>query len=334
MTVNAIASDMTFDELDRLPEFEAYKKFFIYSPGVKGISETQYKGVRIDEISTVVPTWNGKSIVAGLNHLLHAHRSERQVLYKIWSEDEAQSEANKEDSVLFHFPGEAGKPFAIVCAGGAYMAVASMVEAFPIAKRLNELGYTAFVLNYRVGKQGILPEPMEDLAQAIKFIVSQADAFEVASNDYAVAGFSAGGHLAATLGTTNDGYKRFGVPKPAALFLGYPLISMDALFENDSKALISAIMAGRDYTCERLDAFSIHKNMDENYPPTYIWMCKDDETIPFSNSVILADRLHELGIPHVHKLVERGGHGIGIGDGTEAEGWLDEAVQFWSRRFA
>ncbi|MBB6637191.1 alpha/beta hydrolase [Cohnella thailandensis] len=331
MSINSIASDMTFEELERLPEFERYKKFFIYSPGAKGLTESHYKGVRIGEISSVVPTWNGDSVLAGLNHLLRAHQSGRQVLYGIWNESEERNEANKEDSVLFHFSGEAGKPFVIVCAGGAYMAVASMVEAFPVAKRLNELGYTAFVLNYRVGKEGILPEPMEDLAEAIKFILSRADEFQVASDNYAVAGFSAGGHLAASLGTTNYGYSRYGVPKPSALFLSYPLISTDELFENDTKGLLSVILAGRNYHPDLLDSYCINKNMNEDYPPTYIWMCMDDETIPYRNSVVMADKLKESGIPHVHRLFERGGHGIGMGVGTEAEGWLDEAVRFWSR---
>lgn len=331
MSINAITDDMTFEELERLPEFERYKKFMIYSPGAKGFADSPYNGIRISDISSVVPTWNGDSVAAGLNHLLDAHRSGRRVLYEIWKESEAQDAANKRDSVLFHFHGEAGKPFVIVCAGGAYMAVASMVEAFPVAKRLNDLGYTAFVLNYRVGKEGILPEPMEDLAQAVKFILSRAEEFEVTSEHYAVAGFSAGGHLAATLGTTNYGYQRYGVPKPAALFLAYPLITTDELFENETRALLPVILAGRNYTPELLDSYCIDKNINEDYPPTYIWMCKDDETIPYRQSVILANKLSELGIPHVHKLVERGGHGIGIGDGTEAEGWLDEAVRFWSR---
>lgn len=207
-----------------------------------------------------------------------------------------------------------------------------MVEAFPVAKKLNDMGYSASVLNYRVGQEGLLPKPSEDLAQAIKFILSKSEEFKIAKENYAIAGFSAGAHLAATLGTDNYGYKNRDLPKPAALFLGYPLITTDLVYENEEIDKVLVTMAGKSYTQEILDSFSITQNMSKDYPATYIWMCKDDDTVPFSNSVVMAEKLHELGIPYIYKVVEHGGHGLGLGLDSEAEGWLEEAIDFWKQK--
>lgn len=325
-----ITKEWSISEACKVAEFNEYKKLLMYSPQFPGgPGDSPIGDVKLSKISTIVQGWNGECMILGLNRLLELEQLNKKVKYNIWSDSEISEDPEKNNVALFHFPGDDEKPFVIVCAGGAYMGVASMVEAFPVAKQLNDMGYTAFVINYRVGKEGLLPEPCEDLAQAIKFILSNADEFKVLKDNYAVAGFSAGAHLSANLGTDNYGYKKRGLPKPAALFLGYPLITTDNIFENEETEKFLVIMGGKNYTQEILDTFCINKNMSKDYPATYIWMCKDDPTVPFSNSLIMAEKLKELEIPYIHKIVEHGGHGLGLGLGTEAEGWLEEAVGFW-----
>ena len=85
------------------------------------------------------------------------------------------------------------------------------------------------MVSYRVGGPALLPAPMEDLAQAIRFILEKADFFGVAQENYAVAGFSAGGHLVAEWGSDNVGYAAYGLPKPAAIFPVYPVIDMNLI---------------------------------------------------------------------------------------------------------
>lgn len=329
--IEKVTKEMTFGEVSRVLEFKGYKQYLLYSPKYPyGLEDSPVGSLKLEQISTIQPTWNGETMAMGLNRLLELEKLGKKVKYDIWSMEEKEREPEKKSSMLFHFPGDEGKPFILVCAGGGYTGVASMVEAFPVAMRLNEMGYNAFVLNYRVGQEGLLPAPSEDLAQAIKFVLSHSEEFKVSKENYAVAGFSAGAHLTATLGTDNYGYKKMGIPKPAALFLGYPLISTDEMFDKEKEGFL-VTMAGNNFTPEMLDTFCINKNMSKKYPPTYIWMCKDDDTVPFSNSVVMANKLEELVVPYIHKVVEHGGHGLGLGLGTEAEGWLEEAVDFWER---
>lgn len=89
----------------------------------------------------------------------------------------------------------------ILCSGGGYNSVCNVMEGFPAAKQFHKLGITAFVLNYRVADKDLFPAPLEDLAQAYRYIEAHAQAFQVDMEDYAVCGFSAGGHLAAEWGT-------------------------------------------------------------------------------------------------------------------------------------
>lgn len=326
-----ITEELTIREIMAIPELKEYGVFLLYSPNrfPQELQKTPYGDLKLSEIPTRHPTWNGRTMTLGLNRILELEKMGKKLKYNIWNDDEIKKNPEKKNSVVFHFPGDEGKPFVIVCAGGAYMSVCSMVEAFPVAKQLNDGGYTAFVLNYRVSKDGVFVEANEDLTQTVSFILSNAEEFNVSKENYAVAGFSAGAHLTATLGTDNYGYKKSGLPKPAALFLGYPLISTDNIFENNEKEKFYVTMAGENYTQEILDGFSISKNMSSEYPATYIWMCKDDDVVPFSNSVIMAEKLEKLGIPYIHKIVEHGGHGLGLALETGAEGWLKEAVSFW-----
>jgi acetyl esterase/lipase len=324
-TTEKITKEMTFGEVYEIPKFKVYQNYLMYRPGSpKMLAEPPFSNLRLSEISTFMPTWDGETIAMGLNRLLELEKLGKKVKYDIWNLQEREEFPEKNYAILFHLPSDEWKPFIVVCAGGAYREVASMVEAFPTAKHLNDLGYNVFVLNYRVGKENLYPAPNEDLTQAIKFVLSHSEQFKVSKESYAVAGFSAGGHLVATLGTKNFGYKKSGLPKPAALFLGYPIISLGELFEKN-KGRITTQVAGNSYTPEIHQTFSIDQNMNKDYPPTYIWMCKDDEGVPFSNSMIMAEQLKKLGVPYIHKVVEHGGHGIGLGLGTEA-------VDFWEKQ--
>ncbi len=96
----------------------------------------------------------------------------------------------------------------------------------PVAARLNELGITAFSLNYHTSapayaETGLMPLPVEDVARAIRFI---EDHFGFPSHRIAVGGFSAGGHLAGMWGAH---YRDYGLLKPPALLLDYPLVSLE-----------------------------------------------------------------------------------------------------------
>lgn len=66
-------------------------------------------------------------------------------------------------------------PFALVCPGGAYEMVCSFIEGLPYVKKLNEMGYSAFVLYYRCSEKAKFPAPQDDLARALRSILGRAE---------------------------------------------------------------------------------------------------------------------------------------------------------------
>ena len=118
-------------------------------------------------------------------------------------------------------------PFAVICPGGGYTMVCSFIEGVPYARKLNEMGISAFIVYYRVKDQARFPAPQDDLAQAVRDIFAKADEYLLDTAHWSVWGSSAGGHLAASFGTANMGYSHYDLPKPEALILTYPVISKD-----------------------------------------------------------------------------------------------------------
>jgi len=274
-------------------------------------------------------SWNVDDMVDGLNRMVDLADQDTRIHYDIWSEADKAQDARKVRTALFHFPAPNKGPFALVCAGGAYMLVASLIEAFPVAAELNRMGYSAFVLHYRTGKKNPWPAAMEDLQQALHFILERVEELNVERENYAVAGFSAGGHLAASLGTDIFSYREWDLPKPGALILAYPV----TMYEHMTKVHQQCrdILIGKNPSREQMDSIHIVAHTEGDSPPTYLWHCRDDSTVYFENSQALADKLYELGIPCQFKAVPGDGHGIALGNGTPAQGWLAEAVKLWHK---
>ena len=85
-----------------------------------------------------------------------------QVDYCFWDSDECFESSGRENTRLFYFPGKSGAPFVLLFPGGGYQSVCSAAEGFPAAAELNEAGYNAFVLSYRVREHSQMPKPLED----------------------------------------------------------------------------------------------------------------------------------------------------------------------------
>lgn len=218
-------------------------------------------------------------------------------------------------------------PFALLCPGGGYYMVCSFIEGKPIAKKLNEMGISVFILYYRVKKKALYPAPMDDLAQAVREIHSRAEEFQVDTEHYSVWGGSAGGHLAASFGTDNMGYLKYGLPKPGALVLSYPVVTMrKELTHAGSRDLL----LGKTPSKEQEEFASVERHVTAAYPPTYVWCGDADDVVPPENSKMLADALESAGVPVRFDIFPGVGHGIGPGAGTAAEGWVEKAVDFWN----
>lgn len=217
-------------------------------------------------------------------------------------------------------------PFAVVCPGGGYGMVCSFIEGTPIARRLNEQGVSVFIVYYRVREKARYPHPQDDLARAVGEILQRAEEYGVEKDHYSVCGSSAGGHLAASFGTESMGYAKYGLPKPGAIILAYPVITMDPALTHMGT---HDNLLGKQAILAQEKAASIDEQVTENFPPCYIWCGDADKTVPPENTRRMAAALAAAGVPCCCEIFPGVDHGVGPGTGTAAEGWIDKALDFW-----
>lgn len=250
---------------------------------------------------------------------------------------------------LSYFENPTGRrdKYVIICPGGGYAHCVTEAEGFTIAAKVNELGYAAFVLEYRTGFNCSPYAPMEDLAMAILHIETNADRFHVDPKDYAICGFSAGGNLAGIYGSHTYGFERYGTERPGALLLGYPWTNvnhwMQHAYWNVWIVLVgfwltergNLYMFGAQPSRKKRDSLCVQHWITEDYPDTYMFAGSQDILVPASlHTDIMAEALEEHHVNYQYHKYFRVPHGIGIGMGTKAEGWLDEAIAFWQNAVA
>ena len=214
-------------------------------------------------------------------------------------------------------------PFAVICPGGGYSMVCSFVEGKPFAQALNERGYHAFVVYYRVKRKALYPAPHDDLERAIREIFAHREEWKLDTADWSLWGSSAGGHLAASFCLEERS-----VPRPSTLVLSYPVITMTHRTHSGSRDWL----IGKVPDPALIDALSVEKHVTVAYPPTYVWNGTADELVDPMNSQMLATALAEAGIPCRYERFEGVGHGVGLARGTAAEPWFDYALDFWQQQ--
>lgn len=217
-------------------------------------------------------------------------------------------------------------PIAIIVPGGGYGCVCSFVEGKPFAKYLNRKGISAVILYYRVGEEAKYPNPQDDLAKAVKEVSARADELKLDMKNYSIWGSSAGGHLVGSFGTNNMGYPKYGIAKPATLVLIYPVITMDPSYTHDGTM---ENLIGNNPSTEDIKFYSVDTNVTKDYPPTYIWCGDTDDVVPPKNTEDMIKALNNVGVSVAYKIAKGVGHGAGLAYDTDAEGWIDEAIDFW-----
>lgn len=217
------------------------------------------------------------------------------IFYDIYTEEEKADDPWKEDTGLFFFKGTPGEKFAICNAGGGFSYVGAMQDSFPHALELSKIGYNAFALIYRPDAE----TACEDLARAISFIFQHAEELEVDTDCYSLWGGSAGARMAAWLGSY--GPSAFGgddLPKAGTVVMQY----------------------------------TGHTDYSENDPPTFACVGENDGIANWRTMKGRISKLDALGIPTEFHQYKGLGHGFGLGLGTSAEGWINDAVDFWKKQ--
>lgn len=315
----------SFEEISKIEPFNSLGSYLIFG-GYK--KESQYFKLRLCDVHEI--SWNTETVLCGLNRLQELGDMTENI-HPVYSEEECAADPAKKDVHVTFLPAKTEikkKDIIILVPGGSYTDVCSVCEGYPVASRLNELGYSAFILNYRVSEEGILPKPMDDLAVAVRYLLKNAESFGLSPENYVVCGFSAGGHLTSEWGTDNHGYSSYGLPKPAAMFPIYPEVNLKQFYPQYKEGFLLS-MLGKGQSEERISEYSADQHVSEKYPPCYICLCRDDDIVPPENSMLLCRALEKAGVPYHLELDEKGGHGFGDGRGTDAYGWIDRAVEYY-----
>ena len=250
--------------------------------------------------------------------------------------------ADKPTLTIFRASGRGPHPAVIVAPGGAYIHLAMTYEGRDVATWLNSLGVTAFVLRYRLAPYHY-PVELEDAQRAIRLVRAQAAEFDIDPARLGMMGFSAGGHLTATAGTHFDaGNPNAADPvdressRPDFLILAYPVISFqastlgttDVLRANGNSGLN---LLGPNPDPKLLDDLSDELQVTAQTPPTFIYHCTTDHTVPVASSLAFYLALHKAGVPVEMHIFENGAHGGGLALGDPGRGMWPMLLENWLR---
>ncbi len=209
----------------------------------------------------------------------------------------------------------------LICPGGGYGGVSHIKEGREIAYWFNRIGVTAFVLYYRM-PNGHHTIPLKDAQTAISIIRKRAKEWDIDKNKIGIMGFSAGGHLASTVGThfTNK------TDRPAFMILAYPVITMD---KNISHGGSRTNLLGKDPSEELIRKYSNELHVSRKTPPTFLVHAFDDKAVPIANSENFIKALHANKVSATLVTYEQGGHGFGMRKkGIPADHWDQELIKW------
>jgi len=227
--------------------------------------------------------------------------------------------------VFYQAPKEKATGTAVViCPGGGYASVWHVKEGSEVAKWFNSLGVSAFVLFYRM-PNGHATVPLTDAQTALKIVHKRAKEWNIDPTKIGIMGFSAGGHLASTVGThfkTNE-------ERPSFMILGYPVVTMDSTLTHRGSR---DNLLGKRPSDELVNFYSNELQVTKKTPPTFIVHATDDKTVPVKNSIQLFEALKENKIEAELDTFAVGGHGFGMRKcGIPVDNW-PELLKNWLKK--
>jgi acetyl esterase/lipase len=193
----------------------------------------------------------------------------------------------------------------VICPGGGYGFVSMDREGLQIADWLNSIGIAAFVLNYRQHGSGYsYPAPLQDAQRAMRVVRSRAKEWNIDSNRIGIMGFSAGGHLASSIGThfktsyyeAKDDFDKASC-RPDFMVLIYPVITLEDSYNPDPNLV---------------ENLSNEKQVTSETPPTFLVHSNEDRTVPVENSINFYLALRKARVPAEMHIYLKGSHGSGI----------------------
>lgn len=224
----------------------------------------------------------------------------------------------------------------LVIPGGGYGCVCADREGEPIAMAFMPYGYNAFVLHYSVGRKRPYPAQLIEASLAMKHIKDNAAEYNINPERVFVTGFSAGGHLAASLGTMwhrKEVYDATGMPygynKPTGIMPVYPVITAN---EYGHQASFKNLWCTDNPTKEQLDYTSAELHVDENSAPAFIMHTSNDVVVPVQNSLLFAEAYAKNKLLFELHIYPDAPHGVALGNEITGCGntkWLNSSIAKW-----
>jgi acetyl esterase/lipase len=220
----------------------------------------------------------------------------------------------------------------LVIPGGSYSGVAMGHEGDSVARAFNKIGVNAFVLKYRLPSDNTMVDktigPLQDAQSALLTIRKNAKHWNIDPAKLGVIGFSAGGHLASTLGT------HFDKPaikdgdnislRPDFMALIYPVITFGKFAHVESRENL----IGKNPSQQLIDLYSNEKQVSAATPPTFLVHAEDDNAVPVQNTLMFYNALLRKKVNAEMHIYPAGGHGFGLYNSTTHDYWFDRLKEW------
>lgn len=274
------------------------------------------------------------SLILFLFMLLHAKAQEQIVLYPNGVPNVKPNVSLEQNSPEFYYykpEKTVNETVFLIIPGGGYGMVAINHEGHDVANRLKDLGYTSFVLRYRLPIESQMIDkriaPIQDAQSALVYIRKNAKRFGIDGKKVAVIGFSAGGHLASTLSTHFDtsyiGKVNKKLLRPDYSVLVYPVITME---EGITHLGSKKNLIGPNWDEKDVIRFSNEKNINKKTPPAFIVHSDDDKVVPIKNALLYKEALDKHSVKNKFYRYQKGIHGFGMYNKEEAGDWLEDML--------
>ncbi len=230
------------------------------------------------------------------------------------------------------------RPAMLVIPGGGYAQVCSEREGNPVAEAFLARGFNSFVLTYTVGCGAVYPQQLNEASMALEYIRDNAEELHIKPERVYCVGFSAGGHLAGSLGTMwhKVDCVKHGSNRPNGMVLCYPVLTAKegVCHEGSFKNLLGKEVL----TLEERETYSIENNIDSRTCPAFLMHTADDAAVPVESTIYAAAAFSRENIHFQVHIYPHAPHGVALGNALTSREtpesapnpeWIDEAIEKW-----
>jgi len=222
---------------------------------------------------------------------------------KLWDLDKPKVEngLNDEAELIVYLPENSDNknhPAVLICPGGGYAGISMEYEGHAFARWITSQGFVGAILKYRLPNQH-KAVPFEDAEKAISIIHANSEQWSIDAENIGIAGFSAGGHLAAVLSNNKSSF----IPSFTILF--YPVITLQEVTKGGTRNNLM----GLNPSAEDIYEYSVEMQVSEQTPSTIIFTCDGDESVPSMHSIRYYESLKTNNIPAALYIYPEKGHG-------------------------